>query len=293
VKRGDGEKALLQNAWNAQWSHNRYRAYYPWTAGDAVWSMYDYNRGCCDNICRSGVADIFRIDKFSVPFFKSQMPIGQPLPSGEFKPYVFIAGYWDNFPGADKVVVYANTEEVALVLNGKEISRKMCDRGPDSSYADNRELWYKGGNPFDGGNCVHLTNAPFTFEHINRAEGELKAIGYNQGLAVNQYIVSTPGIPQLLSIEYFESGKPAAKNDLLIIYVCLQDENGTLCVSGPVRINLKVVQGGSVVGPDTVMSEAGIASFLVKTTDSEKLMLEAFRGTEGVSISRTFNLVED
>lgn len=43
IRRGDGEQAQIQNAWNAQWSHNRYRAYYPWTMGDAVCSMYDYN----------------------------------------------------------------------------------------------------------------------------------------------------------------------------------------------------------------------------------------------------------
>lgn len=65
VTRGDGVKALLQNAWNAQWSHNRYRLLYPSTMGDAVWSMYDYNRGCCDNICYSGVADLFRLPKYS------------------------------------------------------------------------------------------------------------------------------------------------------------------------------------------------------------------------------------
>lgn len=73
IRRGDGEKAQLQNAWNAQWSHNRYRIYYPKTMGDAVWSMYDYNRGCCDNICYSGVADIFRLPKFSLSFSEHRL----------------------------------------------------------------------------------------------------------------------------------------------------------------------------------------------------------------------------
>lgn len=68
ITRGDGRKALLQNAWNAQWEHNLNRTLYPWTIGDAVWSMYDYNRGCCDNICYSGVADMFRLPKFSLAF---------------------------------------------------------------------------------------------------------------------------------------------------------------------------------------------------------------------------------
>ena len=35
--------------------------------------MYDYNRGCCDNICYSGVADIFRLPKFSLSFFRTQI----------------------------------------------------------------------------------------------------------------------------------------------------------------------------------------------------------------------------
>jgi beta-galactosidase len=275
VKRGDGEKALLQNAWNAQWSHNRYKAYYPWTAGDAVWSMFDYNRGCCDNICHSGVADIFRIDKFSIPFFKSQMPVGQLLPSGKFKPYIFIANYWDNQANDDKLVVYANVDEVALFINGEQIARQKCDHGPDSDYADKQELWFKGGNPFDGGNCRQLEKPPFTFEKIIWKRGEIKAIGYINGMEVIQQVVLTPEHPYQLSISYFESGKPATSNDVLIVNVRIEDANGTLCVDDSANISLKILEGGFVVGPHKVSSEAGIASFLVKTGKSNRLLLKA------------------
>ena len=275
VKRGDGEKALLQNAWNAQWSHNRYRAYYPWTAGDAVWSMYDYNRGCCDNICYSGVADIFRIDKFSIPFFKSQIPVGNSLPSGKAKPYIFIANYWDNQPTDDKVIVYSNADEIVLELNGKEIARKLCDNGPDSEYADNKELWQKGGYPFDGGNCKQLEKAPFTFSNISWEKGNLKSIGFIDGKKVCQYTVSTPNTPSQLFIDYFESGKPAAKNDILIVYVSVEDLNGTLCINDTLDIQLEVSEGGRIVGPNHVLCEAGIASFLVKTHELNYLELKA------------------
>ncbi|TAJ11790.1 glycoside hydrolase family 2 protein [Marinilabiliaceae bacterium JC017] len=275
VARGDGETALLQNAWNAQWSHNRYRTYYPWTVGDAVWSMYDYNRGCCDNICLSGVADVFRLDKFSIPFYRSQMSVGKPLPSGEFDPFIFMANYWDNQPKDNKVVVYANVEEVALVLNGKEIARQKCDDGPDSDYAAEREMWYKGGNPFDGGNCGQLEHAPFTFENVKWAEGEIKAIGYMNGKDVCQHVVKTPGQSSQLSIDYFESGQPAAANDLLIVYVNIEDDNETLCVNSSEKISLEIAEGGSVVGPASVAAEAGIASFLVKTDESQRLVMTA------------------
>jgi beta-galactosidase len=273
VSRGDGEKALLQNVWNAQWSHNRYRAYYPWTSGDAVWSLYDYNRGCCDNICRSGVADIFRIDKFSIPFFKSQMAIGTPLPTGKFKPYIFIANYWDNRPEDDKVVVYANVDEVSILINGKEFARQKCDAGPDTDYAKDKELWYKGGHPFDGGNCLNLNLPPFTFNDIRWQSGKLEAIGYLDRKEVCRNIVRTPDKPAANAIDYFESGKPASTDDLIIVYVEIEDKSGTLCVNDTSNVTLAVT-GGEVIGPATMAAEAGIASFLVKTGVGRQLKLE-------------------
>ena len=275
VARGDGETALLQNAWNAQWSHNRYRAYYPWTVGDAVWSMYDYNRGCCDNICLSGVADIFRLDKFSIPFFKSQMPVNQLLPSGSFKPYIFLANYWNHPPAENKVVVYANVEEVALVVNGKEVERRACDKGPDSDYAKSREMWYKGGNSFDGGNCQQLENPPFTFEDVAWEAGEIKAVGYINGEAKCQHVVKTSGQPSQLTIDYFKSGKAAAMDDLIIVYVRVRDDNETLCVNDTSEITLEVTSGGVVVGPIRVAAEAGVASFVVRTSQTKQLIMKA------------------
>jgi beta-galactosidase len=275
IKRGDGEKALLQNAWNAQWSHNRYMAYYPWTSGDAVWSMYDYNRGCCDNICHSGVADIFRIEKFSVPFFKSQVESGSPLPSGLFKPYIFLASLWNGPISENKIVVYSNTEEVSLSVNGKEIARQKPDNGPDTEYASKKEMWYKGGNSFDGGNCKQLGHPPFTFNNIVWQSGEITAIGYINNTEVCRHIVHTPGQSAKLAISYFESGKPATKNDLLIVYVNVEDENSILCISDLSVISLSVLKGGKVLGPSEIKAEAGIASFLVRTNDDDELVLKA------------------
>jgi beta-galactosidase len=275
IARGDGEIALRQNAWNAQWSHNRYRAYYPWTSGDAIWSMYDYNRGCCDNICRSGIADIFRLEKFSVPFFKSQMDIGTPLPQGAFKPYIFIASFWNKPVPQDKVIVYSNVEEVALLINGREEARQKPDDGPDTDYSKTKEMWYKGGNPFDGGNCRQLEHPPFTFNNIKWKRGKIEAVGYVNGKEVCRHVVQTPEEPSALKLSYFEPEKPASKNDLLIVYVRLLDDNGTLCVEREDEVSLVVEKGGNVVGPDKISAEAGIASFLVRTNENDKLVLRS------------------
>jgi beta-galactosidase len=263
--RGDGEYALLQNAWNAQWSHNRYRAYYPWTTGDAVWSMYDYNRGCCDNICYSGVADIFRLPKFSTYFYTSQISVGTPLPAGKMKSYVNINSYWSAPLMGNNLIVYGNVDEVALEVNGKIVGKQKPDHGPSTLYSADEKGWDTGGNPFDGGNCENLTHPPFTFNNIQWAEGSVKAIGYIKGQKVTEQTVKTPSKPETIKIEVFEEGRPAGVMDDLIVYAKVLDANGTLCTSYSDEVMLTAVGDAEVIGPKSIHAEAGIASFIVKT----------------------------
>lgn len=264
IGRKDGEKALLQNAWNAQWSHNRYRAYYPWTMGDAVWSMFDYNRGCADNVCQSGVADLMRLPKFAVPFFRSQIKMGTPMPEGAMGPYIFIASHWTPRSAEDgKIVVFGNVEEVELLINGKSVARQKGDSGPDSDYSKDSKGWYTGGNPYDGGNCRNLTSPPFTFRDIEWTAGTIEAIGYVGGKVATRQKISTPGKASRLEIEYFESGRPIGYGDVAILYVKTLDSNGTLCVDQTTEITLE--SNHQIIGPETISSEGGIASFIVKT----------------------------
>lgn len=266
IGRRDGEDALLQNAWNAQWSHNRYRKQYPWTAGDAVWSMYDYNRGCCDNVCESGVADLFRLPKFSLYFFLSQYSVGTPLPSGKMKPYVFMANYWTPRPATnDTVIVYGNVDEVELQLNGHTLARQKPDKGPDTDYV----------KKYNGGNCENLSHAPFSFKNIRWDKGTMEVIGYFQGKTAIKQKVSTPESPARLEIDYFESGKKAGKNDILIVYIKILDKNGKLCIESKESVSISVNEGHQLVGPAIQKAEAGIASFLVQTGDVRHLLIEA------------------
>jgi beta-galactosidase len=264
IGRGDGQAALLQNVWNAQWSHNRYRKQYPWTMGDAIFSMYDYNRGCCDNICHSGVADIFRLPKFSLHFFRSQIPEGSYTPDGRMPYELFVANYWQAVSTPDTVVVFGNVDEVALSINGKIVKRQKADDGPDTNYK----------KKCDGGNCRQLTFPPFTFTGVKWETGTLKAIGYHHGKKVTEQTVRTPGTPCQMDISYFESGRPASCNDLLIVNVKIWDATGTLCPVNGIPVSL-FVKSGEVVGPSFYKSEAGISSFLVRTSDVRNITLEA------------------
>ena len=269
VTRGDGDYALMQNAWNAQWSHNRYRAYYPWTIGEAVWSMYDYNRGCCDNICYSGLADLFRLPKFGLLYFRTQMKEGTFTPAGPMTYEVFINSHWLE-GSSDTLQVYGNVDEVKLQLNGRVIARQYPDDKPSTSEYVSRP---------DGGNAENIDFPPFTFFNVNWERGELKAIGYKDGKAVAEHVVRTPGAVEAMDITYFESGVSASCRDLLIVYVNLKDLQGTGCFGENNReVKLEVLQGGELRGPATIKAEAGVASFLVATTDSPMLVLKAVSG---------------
>ena len=269
VTRGDGDYALMQNAWNAQWSHNRYRAYYPWTIGGAVWSMYDYNRGCCDNICYSGLADLFRLPKFGLLYFRTQMKEGTFTPAGPMTYEVFINSHWLE-GSSDTLQVYGNVDEVKLQLNGRVIARQYPDDKPSTSEYVSRP---------DGGNAENIDFPPFTFFNVNWERGELKAIGYKDGKAVAEQVVRTPGAVEAMDITYFESGVSASCRDLLIVYVNLKDLQGTGCFGENNReVKLEVLQGGELRGPATIKAEAGVASFLVATTDSPMLVLKAVSG---------------
>lgn len=269
VARGQGDRALVQSAWNAQWSHNRYRVQYPWTAGAAVWSMYDYNRGGDDDICRSGVADLFRLPKFSLHYFHTQVEAGSPLPSGPMPYEVYACTHWQE-DCLSTVQVYGNVDEVELLLNGRSLGRRRPDSGPTTEAYVSQS---------DGGNATHVRFPPFTFTGLTWEPGTLEAVGYHGGRPVAHHVVRTPGQAASLAVDYFQSGRPAARHDLIIVYVRVLDEAGTLLFGENRReVHLQVLQGGAVRGPQWQVSEAGIASFLVATDDASTLRLRATSG---------------
>jgi len=264
VLRGQGERALLQQAWNLQWSHNRLRAQYPWTSGQSTWQLFDTNHGCCDDLSSCGMLDIFRLPKFSYRYFQSQETTA---------PIVFIADYWlpPGTPEVDtlrvhaskKVIVYSNCDEVALYRTDTLIARQKPDHGPDSEYGD----YEKGGNPFDGGNALHLKHPPFTFTNVARVGGAIKAIGFIKGKPVTSRIVRTSGKPGRIQLEAGINGKPlrAGEADVIFIYANMMDTAGTLVANGSLSVQFKVDGPARIIGPSKVFSEAGIATILLQT----------------------------
>lgn len=270
----DGPRALMQNLWNAQWSYNQYRKQYPGTIGGAVWSMYDYNRGCADNICESGVADVFRRAKWSLPFYRLQVPAREYTPAGPM-PYEVMAATNGILP-SDTLMVMGNVDEVEINVDGQR-QRQGHDAGPDTRYVSQP----------DGGNASHLPFAPFTFKGVNKDARRIIVTGYASGRKVAEEKVLRPGDPRRLRISYFKSGRDAGREDLIIVYADLVDANGTVCPINGKEVRI-AVSGGEVVGPSSYRTDAGSAAFLVQTSDASRLRLDA--ACEGMTGSLSLRL---
>lgn len=242
--RSAGESGMLQQALNFQeaFNSNLKGAH---TIGQANWLMFDYNRGYNPDLEASGIADIFRIPKFSYYFYQSQEA---PYANAFSDPMVFIANFWTPASTTD-VKVFSNTEEVALYLNGELVGR----RKPDENIISD-EL------PFP----------PFTF-HLDQFEkGSLKAVGYIHGEEVASHTVQTPEEPEKLKLSADFSGKNIALNtpDVIFVYAKIVDKNGTVVPTAQNKINFSLEgapENAELVGPVKVDAEAGIATVLLRT----------------------------
>ena len=233
--RAEGEKALLQQAYNLQESHNDNLE--KGVMGDGYWVMYDYNRGYHDEIEASGIMDIFRLPKFGYYFYASQKNSNQGV---ELK----IASYW-NAESDLNVKVFSNCDQVELFLNGKSIGLQ---------------------NPDVNKNTTKIAHAPFTFKIPSFQAGELTAVGYINKKEVAKTSVITPESPQKLKIWVDESGKnsQANVNDVVFVYIAAVDKNGTVIPTFDSKIDFSIKGDAEVMNVGDIKAEAGIATALVR-----------------------------
>jgi len=247
--RSAGERALLQQAFNYQESHND-NLYGP-AFGDANWLMFDYNRGYAPDIESSGIMDIFRLPKFAYWFYRSQ---------SDDSPVCFLASY--NIPSPDNTVrVFSNADTVLLFRN----DTLMAKQGPDI-------------NP----NTVNLPHPPFTFFLDDYKAGTLKAVGLRKGSEYTSHTVTTPGITAAIRLTIDLSNKPLRANgsDAVFVYATLVDSLDNPVQTADSLIEFSVRGDAVLIGENPARAEAGIASILLRsTTNPGKVMVRASSGT--------------
>ncbi|MFI3332020.1 MAG: glycoside hydrolase family 2 TIM barrel-domain containing protein [Rikenellaceae bacterium] len=262
--RSQGEKALIQQAFNLQESHNDNMSI-PAT-GDSYWVMFDYNRGYHKDIESSGVMDIFRLPKFGYHLYASQR-----TPTSEEDVVLEIATYWDK-NSLLSVKVFSNCDKVKLSLNGRTIATQSADRDA---------------------NTTNLQHPPFTFEIDKFKAGRLVAEGYIAGKKVAQSEVRTPLKPVALKCWIDQSGRQpqAGCNDVIFLYVAAVDRNGTICHDYTLPIEITCDSMVEILNTDGVVTEAGIATALLGVGSQGGGATISAKSSDGLSGSLTFEIV--
>ena len=212
-------------------------------AGMLGWCAFDYYSTYYiaeKRVCYHGVADLFRIPKFSAYFFKSQT---NPAIYG---PTLFIAHYWEkSLVPANDVWVVSNCDSVELFVNG--ISQGK--HGPQ---------YYK-----------NLPHPLYKWSAVPYAAGELKAIGYIQGSAVTSFVRHTPGKAIKLVVSpdtsaLFDNG------DMTRVVVTAVDTFGQVVPRNGDIVTLSVSGAGKFLGESPIALEDGKTAFFVQTRENEQ-----------------------
>lgn len=238
VLRREGERPMLQQAANFAEALEDTLASPALT--DGLWSMFDYPRGYEPARAACGVMDVFRLPKFSYFFYQSQRwPYLDEMGRVEDLT-IYIASHWTPQSSLN-ITVFSNAEYVELFLNDELLGQMMLS-------------------------SRDLPHAPFHYTMDRFIPGTLRAVAYISGKTVGEHRVTTPDTPAKVSILPDTCGlAPADAQDLFFVHLRLEDAQGNLCVdSHPVEAQLKTSSELFVVSPKTVLTEAGIASFLVR-----------------------------
>jgi beta-galactosidase len=239
VDRMDGDVAMLVQAKNHQESLNANRAM-PFLCGDGLWVGMDFQT------YPSGVIDYFRLPKFSYYFFQSQRDPHLKIENIDSGPMLFIANYWTENSPKD-VTVFSNCDSVRLLLNGESIATQTPDQ---NSISD------------------HLLHPPFTFKNVSWQSGELKAIGFLNGIEIVQHVRLTPEKAHSIELKFEINYQPRADGeDLFFVYANIIDQNGTIVPAFSDWIDFEVAGAAKLISPNRVQAEAGIAAALIRVAE--------------------------
>jgi beta-galactosidase len=227
---------------------------HPWVIGDFVWTGYDYigessigwfgypqdknlfypwNLAYCGDIdiCgwkrpQSFYRDaLWKKDQLSI-FVK---PIHSSFPVNP-KKSEWSKWNWDdvvtnwNWKGNEDSVfeinIYSSCDEVELFLNNKSLGKKPTNRSTK---------------------FMAVYHVPFV-------EGELKAIGYDNGKKVNAAILKTAGAPSQIKLSADRKIIKADKEDLSYVTVELVDKKGTRNPNAENLIHFEIEGPGTIAG---------------------------------------------
>lgn len=229
--------------------------------GSVLWCAFDYNNlmneaGKRNVSSAYGIWDIFRVPKPILNGYHRKMNYPYYWYKSELtkEPMVFIS----NTKVGGEIVVYSNCDEVELFVDGVSQGK----RGPDK-----KAMW------------ANLAHPPFSFGVIWKS-GELKATGFIKGQKVARHTRKAAGKPARLRIEVDMAGRNYVADgaDIVMVYVWVEDAEGTVVYSAETEVELsvsgpaKIVGDGAEIGANPVYAKredgggVGYAPFMVQST---------------------------
>ncbi|MFY0687406.1 MAG: DUF4982 domain-containing protein [Cyclobacteriaceae bacterium] len=207
----------------------------PMLTGIIAWNAHDYytfhpaNNRWPDKVRPGGIMSVFRHPYGITPWFPAEL---------RDEPYLHVDNDWT--PDTDQIVVYTNTDEVELRLNGKSVARKK----PDLS-----------------GDWRALNSPPITFQSIEYEDGELQVIGYEEGRESVSKSLFTFGEPTTIKLVIDDANRELEADgaDIMQAYAYIVDARGQVIGDANHDIKFDVKGPASIVG-----DKEGIGSNPVK-----------------------------
>ena len=153
---------------------------------------------------------------------------------------LYIANYWTNTSTKD-VMVLSNCDEVELFVNGNSVGKLAP-------------------NTFE-----NIPHPVFVFKNVKFEEGELKAVGYVDGVSVAEYVRNTPKEASKLVLSADYNTLTADGSDFTQVKVELVDENGTVLPYDKSKVRISVSDLGTFVGEEEIELEGGHTGFIVQS----------------------------
>lgn len=200
------------------------------------WTSFDYNtepsQGELGNKY-SGNSDIFKNYKFPAYFHRAQRD------PDKYGPVVYIASYW-NASSPANIWVASNCDSVALFINGVSQGKKA-----PNLYTS----------------LVHpVFQIPVTYQ-----AGNIKAIGYRKGIAVDSMTRYTPGSPISVVLKPDASSLIADGGDMTRVYVAVVDQYNQPVPQASNTVTFSVSGAGTFFGENPLALENGQGAFFVQT----------------------------
>lgn len=152
-----------------------------------------------------------------------------------------------------KVRVFSNCQKVSLFHNGKLIAKQL----PNNSILKQ-----------------NLDHPSFTFLY-NWTAGTLKAVGYNNGQKVAEFVRTKQQTPYKIKLDFNIDNQPffAGGSDLRLVHAAIVDSNGEVVTDAKNKVTFSVKGAGELVDNGTIdvnpaIAYNGVASIYIRGTET-------------------------